>query len=116
MDLACVSPINPFMPTGAFNICCPRDCVSRHNGGTSGAPLKPLRVDSAPSMRTMTLRGWNRNTWAVNWAEAIEKTLVIFQFESKSEAIEVFWLFLNYGCAGPPSQKRLSQDKRCVMC
>ena len=38
---------NPFMPTGAFNMCCPRDCVSRHNGGTSGAPLKPLRVDSA---------------------------------------------------------------------
>ena len=31
----------------AFNICCPRDCVSRHNGGTSGAPLKPLIVDSA---------------------------------------------------------------------
>ena len=22
-------PINPFMPTGAFNICCPRDAVSR---------------------------------------------------------------------------------------
>ena len=21
--------INPFMPSGAFNICCPRDCVSR---------------------------------------------------------------------------------------
>ena len=39
--------VNPFMPTGAFNICCPRDCVSRHNGGTSGAPLKPLKVDSA---------------------------------------------------------------------
>ena len=31
------------MPTGAFIICCPRDCVSRHNGGTVGAPLKPLR-------------------------------------------------------------------------
>ena len=31
--------INPLMPNGAFNICCPRDCVSRHNGGTSGAPL-----------------------------------------------------------------------------
>ena len=30
-----------------YNICCPRDCVSRHKGGTSGAPLKPLRVDSA---------------------------------------------------------------------
>ena len=38
---------NPFMPTVAFNICCPRDCVSRHNGGTAGAPLKPLRDDSA---------------------------------------------------------------------
>ena len=38
--------INPFMPTVAFNICCPRECVSRHNGGTSGAPLKPLRDDS----------------------------------------------------------------------
>ena len=41
--------INPLMLTSAFNICCPRDCVSRHNGGTSGAPLKPLRVDSALS-------------------------------------------------------------------
>ena len=47
---------NPFMPTGALNICCPRDCVSRHNGGTSGAPLKPLRDDSA--LRALsTLRG-----------------------------------------------------------
>ena len=46
----------PFMPSGAFNICCPRDCVSRHNGVTSGAPLKPLRVDSA--LRALsTLRG-----------------------------------------------------------
>ena len=35
------------MPTIAFNICCPRDCVSQHNGGTAGAPLKSLRVDSA---------------------------------------------------------------------
>ena len=35
------------MPTVAFNICCPRDCVSRHNGGTAGAPLKSLRDDSA---------------------------------------------------------------------
>ena len=34
----------------------PRDCVSRHNGGTAGAPLKPLRVDSA--LRTLSsLRG-----------------------------------------------------------
>ena len=43
---ACIYVFNPLMPNGAFNICCPRDCVSRHNGGTSGAPLKPLRVDS----------------------------------------------------------------------
>ena len=47
---------NPLMPNGAFNICCPRDCVSRHNGGTSGAPLKPLRVDSALKALP-TLRG-----------------------------------------------------------
>ena len=40
--------VNPLMPNGVFNLCCPRDWVSRHNGGTSGAPLKPLRVDSAP--------------------------------------------------------------------
>ena len=31
---------------GNSNICCPRDYVTRHNGGTSGAPLKPLRDDS----------------------------------------------------------------------
>ena len=38
---------NPFIPTVAFNICCPKTDVSRHNGGPSGAPLKPLRDDSA---------------------------------------------------------------------
>ena len=32
---------NPFMPTVAFNICCPRDCVSGHKGGTRGAPIMP---------------------------------------------------------------------------
>ena len=48
--------INPFISTVAFNICCPRDCVSRPNGGTAGAPLKPLRDDSA--LRTLSsLRG-----------------------------------------------------------
>ena len=51
---------NPLMPVGNYSyqffICCPRDWVSRHNGGTSGAPLKPLRVDSA--LRALsTLRG-----------------------------------------------------------
>ena len=54
-------PLNPFIPNGAFNICCPRDCVSRHNGGTRGAPLKPLRVDSA--LRALsTLRGLRGGT------------------------------------------------------
>ena len=43
----CFCYFNPFMSTVAFNICCPRDCVSRHNGGTAGVPLKPLRDDSA---------------------------------------------------------------------
>ena len=36
------------------SICCPRDCVSRHNGGTSGAPLKPLRDDSALMCQTIS--------------------------------------------------------------
>ena len=42
--------LNPLMPVGNYSyqffICCPRDCVSRQNGDTSGAPLKPHRVDS----------------------------------------------------------------------
>ena len=50
-----------FLPTVAFsqlssNMCCSRDRVSRHNGGASGAPLKPLKDDSA--LRALsTLRG-----------------------------------------------------------
>ena len=53
--------VNPFMPTVAFNICCPRDCVSRYNGGTSGVPLKPLRDDSA--LRALSfLRGLRGGT------------------------------------------------------
>ena len=77
--------VNPLMPNGAFNICCPRDCVSRHNGGTSGAPLKPLRVDSALKALS-TLRGlWgapevpplcretqslaDRKCWTQRWAQ-----------------------------------------------
>ena len=52
---------NPLFPTVAFsqlssNMCCARDCVSRHNGGTAVAPLKPLKDDSA--LRALsTLRG-----------------------------------------------------------
>ena len=37
---------NPFMPTVQTFAVRETD-VSRHNGGTSGAPLKPLRDDSA---------------------------------------------------------------------
>ena len=40
------SLVNPLMPNGVFNICCPRDCVSRHNGGTSGAPIMPTKRTS----------------------------------------------------------------------
>ena len=38
-------PVNPFMPTVPTFAVRETD-VSRHNGGTSGAPLKPLRDDS----------------------------------------------------------------------
>ena len=31
------APLKP-LRVDSFNICCPRDCVSRHNGGTSGTP------------------------------------------------------------------------------
>ena len=41
-----VKLINPFMPTVPTFAVRETD-VSRHNGGTSGAPLKPLRDDSA---------------------------------------------------------------------
>jgi len=35
-----VPVMNPFMPIVAFNICCPRDCVSEgFKGGTRGAPI-----------------------------------------------------------------------------
>ena len=52
-----MDPFKPFLPTVAFsklssNICYPRDCVSRHNGGTSGTPLKPLTDDRA--LRTLS--------------------------------------------------------------
>ena len=37
--------VNPLMAIGNYSyqflICCPRDCVSRHNGGTSVPPLNP---------------------------------------------------------------------------
>ena len=63
-----VAPVfNPFMLTGAFNICCPRDCVSRHNGGTSGAPLKPLRDDSALRRRQPLSRSLDNNTYLENY-------------------------------------------------
>ena len=52
------------MPVGNYSyqffICCPRDCVSRHNGDTSGAPLKPLRDDSA--LRTLSSLGGTRGS------------------------------------------------------
>ena len=51
--------INPFMPTGAFNICCPRDCVSRHNGGTTGSPLIPRDAVS----RTANVKRTVRHKW-----------------------------------------------------
>ena len=47
--------INPFIPTVPTFAVRETD-VSRHNGGTSGAPLKPLRVDS--TLRALSsLRG-----------------------------------------------------------
>ena len=65
--------VNKFMPTGAFNICCPRDCVSRHNGGASGAPLKPPWVDSA--LRALsTLRTRLSNDETLKWRDCTSRS------------------------------------------
>ena len=57
-----LTPINPFMPTVAFNICCPRDCVSRHNGDTRGAPIIPRDAVS----RTANVERTGRHKWVNN--------------------------------------------------
>ena len=62
------SHINPFMPTVPTFAVRETD-VSQHNGGTSGAPLKPPRDDSA--LRALSsLRGllecWNGGQKLVN--------------------------------------------------
>ena len=46
VNAATIFTVNPFMPTVPTYAVRETD-VSRHNGGTSGAPLKPLRDDSA---------------------------------------------------------------------
>ena len=85
-----LSKVNPFIPTGAFNICCPRDCVSRHNGGTSGAPLKPLRDDSALRVReckSLPLRSGHIYLEDAPSAESNEKSYFFILFLQ-------FWLIL----------------------
>ena len=53
----------PTVPTFAIR----ETDVSRHNGGTSGSPLKPLRDDSA--LRALSsLRGWR------DFAEILNET------------------------------------------
>ena len=52
LELTCL--VNPFMPT-VSTIAVRETDVSRHNGGTSGAPLKPLRDDGA--LRALSFLG-----------------------------------------------------------
>ena len=96
------------MPSGSFNICCPRDCVSRHNGGSSGASLKPLRVDSA--LRALsTLRGLRgapevpplcRETQSLgqqmlNAPFGINGLILVLQHQrGNNELVFAYWLFL----------------------
>ena len=57
---------NPLMPVGNYSyqffICCPRDCVSRHNGGTRGSPIMPRDISLSDS------KCWNgRQKWVNNY-------------------------------------------------
>ena len=67
-----VTTFNPFLPTVAFNICYPRDCVSRHNGGTAGAPLKwrVLRT-SDWSFSSGPQQDLNKHSLRVSWTCAV---------------------------------------------
>jgi len=52
--------LNPFLPTVAFNICCPRDCVSRHNKGTTGLRGAPERCPHYAEKRSLSdSKCWN---------------------------------------------------------
>ena len=92
------------MPNGAFNICCPRDCVSRHNGGTSGAPLKPLRDDSAPR--------------ALSFQEVCKGAQIHFYFSKYTLFISYIYMFFFFRSqfllqasevSGVPINKRASE-------
>ena len=54
---------NPLMPVGNYSyqffICCPRDCVSRYNGGTRGAPIMPRDAFS----QTANVERTGRHKW-----------------------------------------------------
>ena len=99
--------LNPLMPGGNYSyqffICCPRDCVSRHNGGTSGAPLKPLRVDSAlcTSARIVYTEGAVLKTSKV-FQTKIENTFTDYilkkileiidrSFEYRNKIVKTYW-------------------------
>ena len=85
------------MPNGAFNICCPRDCVSRHNGGTAGAPLKTLRVDSALKYATRThcscvgiiAGAFFFSRKHVKWVISDEKKRVLLQNLQRNRRLEI---------------------------
>ena len=114
---------NTSMPSGAFNICCPRDCVSRHNGGTSGAPLKPLRVDSALSdvfctqwlvyinlrARLQTFYDWFKKKYTIGNTQRSP-----FLIHVKSTQI---WLYIPFfGLFWPkPNFLRLQIDRKMVI-
>jgi len=64
--------INPFMPTVAFNICFPRDCVSRtanveRNGGQKW--VKGAHFNAPFISRSASLSGSGNFTSRANWGE-----------------------------------------------
>ena len=95
-----------------FNICCPRYCVSRHNGGTSGAPLKPLRVDSAlRAWKCVNIRGLQLLVWVCCSQE--KKNLPKLAKPSQISSATFFIEFPAKERSGGNSEKLISLPVEC---
>ena len=84
-----------YLPTVAFNICCPRDCVSRHNGGTRGSPIMPK--DAVSRTANVECNGghkWVKHKQAIYRLDTAVPTVAWWKGVYKSKGILKFLLHL----------------------